>query len=855
MPLYRRTAIVQLELPSGAMESSLPLTCEREFGVILSIEGRTWPAQSFRSPINDEQWREFVRQLRDCNVNRDAKAGYRGATAIRALARTLYQSLAQLSPALREFLGRTGEPRRLVIQTTRPELHLLPWAAMYDESGHPLAAADLSVVQAWKDFNELPVATASRLQLSKVLGADTNQRTAAALDALTRTPEIVQQDATDAFEAGREIDGVDILHLEKHGNAVRGETGDVAAVTLGATFAKVKMALLWSCYSGAADSWGESPALSLHRNGAGLVLSFLAELHNDDAGSIAEAFYGDVFGPAASRDPESALLRIRCAKVATEFAFANWASMTVYLRSPLDLSALPLNGPRVPARGWQAEAATQTPAAGNVVAATEDPAADFWKRVAAQVNQLQPGTKNEIDASSVTYSQLPPSAFRAWRGNVIRIDEGAEAMPDDATLRELGLEVENAPTTDAADRLAWFFTQIARFGSPLIVWTNASSRHLEFLKTVQPSATLTFLLLHGPRPDKPSLMELVDENRLEEALNACNGLPNDCGDEQLYAAYYACVRGEKPELALPYLARIVSWQERLLLMGNYVSRRPKVPLTESLLTSIGPLEPSDEPRRPEDFYRLAMHAPEDKQSQRDKGRAKHELAYVMQSRGQNDTAELLLRLALADIEASGQDTGAKRDSRWYFALSATLRDWADLLADTPERLEDASRLLYRATAIQAFHGMRLELAYSTMTAARIALAGGRYTKAIDNAVDAANRFVDCNNWRGWYAALSILFDTLAETRETQRMLNLANLAKEKLQLSNLSEERREEQRQDLAFQRARAHWIAGELAAAREELQALRDAATAKQKKPAAKIERLYDFLRLSPAVRTDEDA
>jgi len=56
------------------------------------------------------------------------KTGYRGATAIRALGRLLYQSLAQLSPALRAFLDQAGTARRLVIQTTRPELHLLPWA-------------------------------------------------------------------------------------------------------------------------------------------------------------------------------------------------------------------------------------------------------------------------------------------------------------------------------------------------------------------------------------------------------------------------------------------------------------------------------------------------------------------------------------------------------------------------------------------------------------------------------------------------------------------------------------------------------------------------------------------------------
>jgi hypothetical protein len=847
MPVYRKTAVVQLELPSGAMESSLPLTCEREFGVILSIAGRTYPAQSFRSPINDEQWREFVRQLRACNVNHDEKTGYRGATAIRALARTLYRSLAQLSPALREFLDSAGVPRRLVIQTTRPELHLLPWAALYDESGNLLAAGDLSVVQAWKDFNELPLSTGNRVQLLKVLGSDTNRRTAAALEALKRTPEIVQRDAAAEFAAGRQVTGVDILHIEEHGNAVLSETGDVPATTMGETFRQAKMALLWSCYSGAADSWGVSPALCLHRNGVGMVLSFLAELHNDDAGSIAEAFFLDVFGAAASRDPESALLRIRCAKVATEFAFANWASMTVYLRNPLDLTALPLNGPRVPAAGWLADPAAISNVPTVVVA--DDPADAFWKKVATLVSQLQPGTQDEVDASAVAYTRLPEAAFKAWRGNVIRIDESAGAMPDDATLHELGLAKESAPATDTADRLVWFFAQIARFGSPLIVWSNAAARHIEFLRTIQPSATLTFLLLKGPGPDQPGLMELVDENRLDEALAACAALPDACSDESLYAAYYACVRGEQPERAKQYISRIRSMQERLLLMGNFVSRNPTIPLGDSLLAMIGPTATGEPPRRPEDFYRLARRPqPPEESSLRETGRAKHELAYVMQSRGQKETAEMLFQLALVDLEAS-----TERDSRWYFALSAVLRDWADLLSGLPDRPDDASRLLRRATAIQAFHGLRLELAYSTATAARIALAAGHYTEAIDHAVDAANRFVSCHNWRGWSGALHILFDSLAETRETARMLSLAHLAKEKLQLSNLAEDQREEQRQALAFQRARAHWIAGELAAARAELQSIREAAAAKQKKPDAEVERLYEFLRLSPAVQTGD--
>jgi hypothetical protein len=463
------------------------------------------------------------------------------------------------------------------------------------------------------------------------------------------------------------------------------------------------------------------------------------------------------------------------------------------------------------------------------------------------VRDLQPGSINEIDASAVTLTQLPTAAFRGWRGNVIRIDESSSAMPDDATLHELGLASENAPTTDAADRLVWFFEQIERYGSPLIVWTHAAERHKEFLETAAPSATLTFLLLHGPKPEQPTLMELVDENRIDEALTACGALPQDCGDEQLYAAFFACVRGEQPERALQFVTRVQSRQERLLLLGNYVSRNPGVALDDSLLASIGPLAPGEVPRAPEDFYWLAMHAPESEATLRETGRAKHEMAYALQGRGQTEKAEMLLRGALTDIEASGQDANLLRDLRWYSGLSTTLRDWADLLADEPERLEEASRLLQRAKTIQAFHGMRVALAYATTTEARLAKAGSRYTEAIDLAVEAANRFVKCDNWRGWFEALRILFDCLAETRQTARMMSLAKLANEKLQISNLPENRREERREDLAFQRARAHWIAGELAEAREELQVLREAQLAQQKKLDPGVEALYDFLSLSP--------
>jgi hypothetical protein len=407
----------------------------------------------------------------------------------------------------------------------------------------------------------------------------------------------------------------------------------------------------------------------------------------------------------------------------------------------------------------------------------------------------------------------------------------------------LNLTPEDAPATDMADRLVWFLDNITRFGSPLIVWSNSAPRHVQFLDSIQPSATLTFLLLRGAHPQPPSLVELVEDNFLDEALTTCAKLPDGCDDENLHAAYFACVRGEQPQRALEYIARIKSVQERLLLMGNFAGRYPALPLSDDLLAGIGPLGPGEGLRRPEDFYRRAQHVqPPEGSSLRETGRAKHEIAYVMQSRGQKETAEMFFRFALADLEAS-----TERDSRWYFALAAVLRDWADLLSENPQRLDDASRMLRRAKAIQAYHGLRLELAYSTATSAQIALTAGAYTKAIDQAVDAANRFVQCANWRGWSEALRILFDSLAETRETKRMLNLANLAKEKLQISNLPEDRREAQRQGLAFQRARAHWIAGELEEARAELESLMKAAVAKQKRPDPQVDRLYEFLSISP--------
>src|SRR5436305_1741634 len=108
MPVYRKTAIVAFTSLGVKTDERLPLTREREYGVTVRIGERIYPAQNFRSPRNDEEWRDYVGRLRDCNTNRNVDTGRRGAVFIRTFARDLYQNLAALSPRLDEFLRDHG---------------------------------------------------------------------------------------------------------------------------------------------------------------------------------------------------------------------------------------------------------------------------------------------------------------------------------------------------------------------------------------------------------------------------------------------------------------------------------------------------------------------------------------------------------------------------------------------------------------------------------------------------------------------------------------------------------------------------------------------------------------------------
>jgi tetratricopeptide (TPR) repeat protein len=384
------------------------------------------------------------------------------------------------------------------------------------------------------------------------------------------------------------------------------------------------------------------------------------------------------------------------------------------------------------------------------------------------------------------------------------------------------------------------------------VWTNAAPRHLPFLKAVDPSSTLTFLLLYGPQPSL-GVAELVDLNMLEEAQAASASLPGDCGDGELSAAYFAFSRCEDPEQAVEYLRRIGSEAERLMLIGNFIMRRGAIPNPRPdwmLHHPDGKLTNLEQQHYQEDCYRRVMSDPGTEAPLRESGRAKHQLGYLLQTLGKASVAEMLYGQALADLEKCPQ---AQHDFRWQGAMGCLMRDWADLLSRVPERLDEASKLLRRAMAIHSFHGYKLQIAYTLDSSARIAVTGGRFSAAIDNAMDSANLFEECRNWRGWGEAMKILFDCLAETRETARMLSVADLAMDKIQGSNLPQDQRDRLRHAFIFEKANANWIAGKLAEARSELEKLGCSATPEGFKSDIdpefedEVKRLFHFLMISP--------
>src|SRR5262249_3745070 len=149
--------------------------------------------------------------------------------------------------------------------------------------------------------------------------------------------------------------------------------------------------------------------------------------------------------------------------------------------------------------------------------------------------------------------------------------------------------------------------------------------------------------------------------------------------------------------AFGFLTRLSSQAEKWLLTANFISRHGEVPNPRQdwmLDHPDGSLTNLQQQHWQEDYFRAVITNPGTEAPGRGSGRAQHELGYLRRH-GKAGVAEMLYGQALSDLEKCRPD---QHDSRWHGAKGMLLRDWADLLSSSPERLDKARALLDRAMA-------------------------------------------------------------------------------------------------------------------------------------------------------------
>ena len=374
----RKTAVLNLTLAGATDSEARALDTQREYQFALRIGDEECEGGLFYSPFGDDRWNAVA--LAMCELpEKDVKDKRRGYEKVYGAGVQLYDALCDRSRALKTFLADESGPRRLVIRSNRPEIHRLPWEAMIDEDRELLAHRDISIVRSIGAFNPKPWVFGSGpdqsgkpLKISGIFGPDAEglsfqalkelaesaaKQTDSGLTITTTKEKTLRQDWFDELQA-------EIIHLEAHGD-LRGNvqmpdwfnTDD--PIALAERLRAREVVLLWSCYSAMIHSWGKSLAMRLHERGAKFVLSFSTPLRYETSATIARHFYTSVFSARDAIDPESAIVEQRKRLYHEDLMTCDWASMTLWLRVPIDLSAAVLSGPRLPEGQWVDDAARE----------------------------------------------------------------------------------------------------------------------------------------------------------------------------------------------------------------------------------------------------------------------------------------------------------------------------------------------------------------------------------------------------------------------------------------------------------------------------------------------------------------
>lgn len=841
-PLERSTAIVRFFYQHHDEHGQVPLPLDRDrhYQTQLTIDGDVTPSLPFCSPLGDEGWRNAMAAMRRCSrVRVDAplkdetresaarRLHRQDVTLVRSAGFDLRQALAGLSPALRAFLERTT-PRRLVIESLQSEIHALPWEAMVDEKFASLARHGLSIVRCQTSFNPRTAPGPEVLRVLSLRGpgvpddaiasirsvgwhaeATGDAGGAAGMSGVTGMTGMASMTGLTANGRGvivsdRDEPPAQLVHLIAHGDPGDATTavggGDVLTPErLADRYRGRLMVLLWSCYSSKAGSTGVSPAMALQASGNAFVLAFTAPLDFQVAFKIASTFYEDVFGAAGRQDPEGAVTAIRARLFDSDYEFCDWASMTVWLQSPIDLSRVPLGQLRLPEHAWTSEGAP-------VTAVVPEPIQTAFDNAALGEAQ--------IVESQAIQAPLSRHLVDVWSGPVVLLD-GPDALQDEAVFSALGAKPDPDAHVHAADRFLLLLDRLATYPQALLIWISIGHEQVllvHTLDTLPPNVGIILISPYalgaswpgrlppltggsqeGERPiptGRDGFLHLARRERYGEALRRLDASDPGMGSTEhlpsvedlstLYQAYVRKREADAPKIVTRLTALDVI--EAHLLGGNLASRE-------------------NDHRRARNEYqeaaRLALAASPPRF--RELARARQEAAFLADEMGDRGRAA---QLYLSAIRLLQSIDAAERNSLWTSALARVHRDYAHLLA-TQGRAEEALLLLRRATAIHALEGRQTQIAYCFVSRSEALCRQQRYDDADIAAQEAAIVFERARNDNGWVDAVSLIARAASERAlHAQAIAVLRDAACRPLSSSQLGR---------IFFQMAKVCWNAGRL--------------------------------------------
>jgi tetratricopeptide (TPR) repeat protein len=778
----RRTALLDIRYPGPAAEM-IPLDVQRPYPFVLSVDGRQAAGGVFESPLGDEGWRNVCAAMREATEGGSGQDGLRRqAETIKDSGRRLFRHLGELGPELQAFLA-AEEPRRLVVQSARPEIHLLPWEAMVDSKWRSVADTDLSVVHSIDVFDERPVLPTVPLRVQGVFGPGTEKRTLAALEELAeRTARrgggriLVTRNGLPA--AGAEL--AQVVQVEAHGDAETGEldleAGDPFATSLADGLRGRSMLLLWSCFSALVHSWGESLSLKLHRQQNTFVLGFATPLRFDTSGELASRFYGAVFGDRTLVDPETAVVRERARLFKDRVRACEWAAMTLWLRAPLDLGEAALQGPRF------LEASERPPLS-----------AGDRKVLETAVQQAVPGRTVVVKRLALP-GRLPEDVFGNVRGAVVHLRADADDDGGASALQMLGAASASA---HRGDRVLALLDALARQPGSLLVWSGISVREAQALVLPGglPSSVAIVLVspwelptstsgasLDGgqdheaPRPrgwidevsDVEQLVEAADHNAdvLERAdrIERRGGLTDGQRSRLFAAAYWVAARLGQDERAEELVRRVsaVDPCNGRWLRGNLLRRHG--------LYAQARME----------FERAIAEAGGDPV---ERARAQIELAGIAVETADRSLAESLYREAIATLEGVSDRLD---DPRWSSALGRSLRDLGALYAEDESRFAECETLARRALVIHCLDGRFGQVGSALKTRGILERARGRWDQSEAAFAAAATSCDRSRNLAGWAAGVAELSELAFRMGHYERALVLIRRARTRLDVSPLS---------------------------------------------------------------------